>query len=294
MNKYGEWNTGNRYPRKELLMPHEDLLNALQLRIALSPYSKLELTKNCPRGSRELDELEIVILAILGMGKCMTEDQLWSYLLLKGYAAERDVVMERLIRFVEEGMVVQAAFRKCENDREPQVRTYRVAYIVCNLLQKLGAPFPDAREDYIAGSQMGRYMATSSCLIWNQVIINQLYYNNEVGTFRIKEAVRIGRKQSAAIPLGIYVKGRYCIFDILRSHHDPEKIREHMKMWENFAQDKEKSFVLVLLCESPEHEQWVAGAVAGFSSEWISLATCTEDRWLRAAPGTVTLRGVVL
>lgn len=280
--------------RRELLMAHGDLMEASKMRFAFSPFTQFKINKNSYRDGRKLDVVEINMLALLGMGKCMTARQLKAYLLLKGYDIDMDVLNERLRALIEEGIIVEAVYVRNDDEQHCTLKAYMAAYKANDLLKGLGAAMLDPREDYAAGNQMGRRLAICSCLLWNQVILNQLLYNQGVGNFRLWELVQVEKKQSISIPLGIFVKGKFCVFDMLRSYHDPELVRQRLKMWEDYAEARERSFVLVIVCESVEHEQWIAGCIKDFSSDWISLATCTEDKWLYSRPGTMNLRNVTL
>lgn len=294
MNKYTEWNKGDSYMRRDLLMAEQELMEEPLIRYSLSSVTRTAVKKAGYDSGRSFDALDMQILAIIAMGKCMTLRQLRAYLLLKGEKVKNEDLRDRINLMKDDGMLVEVRYYKKEDEADDLNCSYMVSYQSNDILRSLGAPRIDPRENYAINHQMGTRLANCASLLWNQIILNQLLYNPGIGCFRIQELVQIGKNMSISVPLGITIKGRLCVFDMFRSYYDLEEIRRRLDNWKNYAEQKDKSFVLVVICSSAEHEMWIAGCIREIRSDRISFATSTEEKWIHASPGTVCFRDVCL
>ncbi|MCR4643703.1 MAG: hypothetical protein K5697_16965 [Lachnospiraceae bacterium] len=234
------------------------------------------------------------ILALLGMGKYMTLKQIRAFLLLKGFEMEEETIEQHILALKEYGMIVEYEFRGGFGEQDKVVRLYAASYSCGNILRELGAPEPNPQESFVMSTQMGKKNSICGCVLWNQIILNQILYHPVLSSFRVQEAVRLDKWKKICIPLSMNIRERCYIFDLIRTFHDVEMIADRMRLWEGYAARKGNWPIVVLVCESDEHEQWVAGCTRRIEAEHISFATSTEDRWLHAKSGTISYRDVML
>lgn len=118
MNKYTEWNKGDSYMRRDLLMAEQELMEEPLIRYSLSSVTRTAVKKSGYDSGRSFDALDMQILAIIAMGKCMTLRQLRAYLLLKGEKVKNEDLRDRINLMKDDGMLVEVRYYKKEDEAD--------------------------------------------------------------------------------------------------------------------------------------------------------------------------------
>ena len=200
---------------------------------------------------------------------------------------------ERLERLKDCGMIIKYNVLRYQGRGKERACTegdctvYSDTYRGSLLGRKLGAPPFYRREDMMMKERFGKMRTMSSCVLWNQVVLNQLYYRDNLVYFRIQSFVSISGWHTLCIPLLMQCRNKQVIFERAYIRETPERLRERAEIWGEYAMRTGKKFTLVLMCDSDAHEQWVESSVCDGTEDRYKLSVTSIREWLHPYGGTV-------
>ena len=199
-----------------------------------------------PKKVTYLSEAEKTVLETIFVGKSMTIDQLLIYLLMKGYyfsISRLKSVLDKLMHYkLIQRITVTGSI---SDDSGITYKYYMIGeYTPCI---NMGIPNVTAKQLFMLRKECGSNwpMYCISMQIINQILINQLIYNDDVNRFIIGD-VKMYSDYQLTIPLTLSMDDVITAFTFVM-FMDTDRIETILSKWSRYRKQIDKKIRLILI-----------------------------------------------
>lgn len=257
-NKYSNWNKASNYSNRNNIIYH--LPPYIKVPELFQPKTNFILENKPIKNSTTLQNLYLNLLdtEIITRIACsygLTTLQLKIYLQLAGYHISQFKLEEYLYRLAKLKMICHSTFKdlSCSTANQKSNIVTQYWYLAPNgydVAKEIEAPIATQEKPRPNYKNYGQYDFALSNILWNQIIINQLLYSNNLKNFQIHTKESLNDKPFY-VPLKLRTTHNLYIFEyICDLSFKHNHLQEILSQWISYKKEQKIPFTLVFVCKN--------------------------------------------
>lgn len=198
-----------------------------------------------------VEKLELI--ARIACSRGMTLPQVLCFLRLQGYSIEDNKVREYLNELSDYDIIRTLTIQteiKTIMQEEKGIKFYWLGRQGWDIAKALRVPVPTKGQTSQMFLNYGKKRYILSSVLWNQIILNQLLYNDNIVNFRIHDTVNLPNGKVIHIPLILRTRNQDYVFEYIRGKYLKQAyIQTILLQWAEYMQYMKTKFLLVLVGE---------------------------------------------